>query len=162
MLTLAPLYRQSIGFDQFSDLFDTIFRQGEDTTANYPPYNVEKHGENTYKIVMAVAGFGKNDIEIVSQENQLTISGRVRQADDAPETDEGRQYLYKGIATRSFERRFRLSDHVRVTDAALVDGLLTITLVREVPEAQKPRVISINSEASNQQTIEAQQQQSAA
>jgi molecular chaperone IbpA len=137
-LDLTPLFRSSVGFDRFSNLFDTVMR--EDNAPSYPPYNIEKLGEDDYRIVIALAGFKEQDLEISAHENMLTVRGTNSVSEEKAQVD----YLYKGIATRSFERKFSLADHVRVTNASLADGLLTIDLVREVPEAQKPRTIAIN------------------
>lgn len=135
-LSLSPLFRQSIGFDRFSDLFDTVLRTGDDSVSNYPPYNIEKLGEHQYRITMAVAGFSREDIELMSQPNLLVVKGKIS---EQPQVD----YLYKGIANRAFERKFSLADHVSVSGATLEQGLLMIDLVHEIPEAQKPRMIEI-------------------
>lgn len=136
---LTPLFRSTVGFDRFSNLFDTALR-GEDNTPSYPPYNIEKTGEDEYKIVLAVAGFKESDINLTVQENQLTVSGNAEPAREKSETS----YLYKGIASRAFERKFSLADHVRVEGAELADGLLTVALKREIPESVKPRMVPIN------------------
>lgn len=136
---LSPLFRSTIGFDRFGDLIDTALR-GEDNAPSYPPYNIEKLSDDDYRIVLAIAGFREEDVNITVQENQLTISGRHQEKVSGKEAN----YLHKGIATRSFERKFSLADHVKVTGAGLADGLLTVSLVREVPEAVKPRMIPIN------------------
>lgn len=135
---LTPLYRNSVGFDRVFDLLDQV---GKIDGNGYPPYNIERLTENDYRITLAVAGFGENDLDIVAQENVLTVTGR------RPEGDDGRAFLYQGIAGRSFERRFQLAEHVTVSGASLVNGLLNIELKREVPEAKKPRRIAINGEA---------------
>jgi molecular chaperone IbpA len=135
---LTPLFRSTVGFDRLNDLLDTALR-GEEQAVSYPPYNIEKLGEDNYSITMAVAGFREEDIEITAQQNMLVVSGKIG-ADDKEE----RVFLHKGIGTRAFERKFSLADHVRVTDASLEHGLLTVQLVREVPEAFKPRSIAIN------------------
>lgn len=141
-VTLSPLFRHTIGFDRFNDLFESVL-SGSATEANsYPPYNIEKHGENRYRITMAVAGFKREEIDIVTQDDELMISGKTREE----KTDT--EYLYKGIATRAFQRKFSLSDYMKVTGASLADGLLQIDLEREVPEARKPRVIEIKAERS--------------
>ena len=132
----TPLFRSSVGFDRWSHLFDAALR-ADDSAAGYPPYNIEKTGDDTYRIMMAVAGFGENDVEITAQENLLVVSGNLG------EPREGVTYLYRGIATRAFERRFQLADHVRAEAATTANGLLHIDLVREVPEALKPRRIEI-------------------
>ena len=130
----APLLRSSIGFDQLPGLISHAFERPE---TGYPPYNIEKAGEDQYRIVMAVAGFGKDDVELVQEQNRLTIRGRLKETD-------GKTYLHRGIATRAFERHFDLADYVEVTDATMGEGLLVISLKRELPEALKPRSIPIN------------------
>ncbi|MEE2690533.1 MAG: Hsp20 family protein [Pseudomonadota bacterium] len=132
---LTPLYRNSVGFDRVFDLLESV---GKVEAGGYPPYNIERLSENDYRITLAVAGFGEDDLEIVAQENVLTVTGK------RPEGDENRSYLYQGIAGRSFERRFQLAEHVTVSGASLVNGLLNVELKREVPEAMKPRRIAIN------------------
>ena len=133
---LSPLFRSTVGFDRLSRLMDSALR-GEETAPAYPPYNIERTGEDTYRISMAVAGFGEDDIAITVQENALTISGKV-----AKEEGE-RTFLHRGIAGRAFERRFELAEHIKVKEASLRNGLLHVDLVREVPEAAKPRTIKI-------------------
>ena len=132
---LTPLYRATVGFDRIDRLFDSLARQDESNFA-YPPYNIEKLGENDYRITMAVAGFGEGDLDITVKEGSLYVTGK------GPETN-GTQYLHHGIARRAFERRFELADHVVVKAAALKDGLLAIDLARELPEAMKPRRVAI-------------------
>ena len=132
----SPLFRSTIGFDRLGNLLDQAL---VDEGVSYPPYNIEKTGEDAYRITMAVAGFGEDDINIVAQENVLTVSAK------AKATDEKRQFLYRGIAGRAFERRFQLADHIKVSGAQLVNGLLHIELVREVPEAKRPRTIKVES-----------------
>lgn len=134
---LSPLFRSTIGFDRLNDLLDSI--QREEQAVSYPPYNIEKLGEDEYSITMAVAGFREEDIDITAQANQLIVSGRL-----AEDSKEERVFLHKGIGTRAFERKFSLADHVKVVDAKLEHGLLTVQLVREVPEAYKPRTIAVN------------------
>lgn len=134
----APLYRNSIGFDRLASLLSAAQR-GEQG-GGYPPYNILAEDENRYRITMAVAGFGEGDLEITSEQNTLTVSGK-RDEDDS---DAGR-FLHRGIANRAFERRFNLADHVRVTGAALQNGLLHIDLEREIPEEMKPRRIEIGT-----------------
>lgn len=137
---LAPLYRATVGFDQVADLMDRAF--SNDVTQNsYPPYNIEKTDENAYRISIAVAGFSGNDLSVEVKENALIVSAK------KAEDDSQRSYLHRGIATRAFERRFTLADHVRVTGATHADGMLHIDLVREMPEALKPRRIQIASGA---------------
>ena len=133
---LSPLYKTTIGFDRLGQLMDQI---SVDSANGYPPYNIERLDENEYRITMAVSGFSEGDIEIEVKEDTLTVSGK--QAEDAQERD----YLYQGIAARAFERRFRLADHVQVSGARLENGLLHIDLVREIPEALKPRRVEISS-----------------
>jgi molecular chaperone IbpA len=136
---LTPLFRSSVGFDRWSDLFDAASR-ADDSAAGYPPYNIEKTSDDNYRIMMAVAGFGENDIEVTAQENLLVVSGDLREPSDA-----GATFLYRGIATRAFERRFSLADHVKVVGARLADGVLQVDLERELPEAMKPRRIAVES-----------------
>ena len=136
---LNPLYRSTVGFDRLFGLLDSL--SGPDTqTPAYPPYNIERTGENAYRVTMAVAGFGENDLDIQAKENVLTVKGEKRD-----EKQETREVLYRGIAARAFERRFQLADHVEVTGATLENGLLHIDLVREIPEAMKPRNIAIGN-----------------
>ena len=133
---LTPLYRSTIGFDRLGSLFDTLTNfEGE--TPSYPPYNIERIGENEYRISMAVAGFAEGDLSIDVKENTLSIRG------EKTTEQEETTFLHRGIASRSFERRFQLADHVVVKGAALENGLLHVDLVRELPEAMKPRTISI-------------------
>jgi molecular chaperone IbpA len=134
---LSPLYRSTVGFDRLFSLLDTV--AGGETAQPYPPYNIERTGENAYRITMAVAGFGEGDLDIQSKENVLTVKGEKK--DEKQEN--GREVLYRGIAARAFERRFQLADHVEVTGANLENGLLHVDLVREIPEAMKPRKIAI-------------------
>jgi molecular chaperone IbpA len=133
----SPLYRSTVGFDRVLDLLDQASR-GQSMT-NWPPYNIEKTGEDQYRITMAVAGFSPGEIELVQQENVLLVAGQ-RHADA-----EGVQVLHRGIATRAFKQTFNLADHVKVTGANLENGLLVVELQREVPEALKPRRIEIAS-----------------
>ncbi len=135
---LTPLYRSTIGFDRVFDLLDNV---GKTETTGYPPYNIERLAENEYRITLAVAGFAENEIDVELRENTLTVSG------SRSDADEGREFLYQGIAGRSFERRFQLAEHVQVTGASLVNGLLNIELRREIPETMKPRKIAINGGA---------------
>ena len=139
---LAPLYRSTVGFDRLFSLFDQL---GDNGAPGYPPYNIERTGENEYRITVAVAGFGEGDLNIEAKENTLTIRGdkQAKTEDDKGET------LYQGIAARAFERVFQLADYVQVKGASLENGLLHVDLVREIPEAKKPRQISIggNSKA---------------
>ena len=131
----SPLYRSMIGVDRMADLIDAAMRSEGDV--NYPPYDVEKTDEDAYRITMATAGFRPDELEITSQPNLLVVIGRKAKA------EEGRTFLHRGIAGRNFERRFELADHVVVRSAVYADGVLTIDLAREVPEALKPRRIPI-------------------
>ena len=135
----TPVFRSTVGFDRMARLLDHAMRANEAANApTFPPYNIEKLGEDDYRITMAVAGFGEGDLEITAEDGQLVISGKIEKS-----VDEGRSYLHRGIATRNFERRFDLADHIRVNGASLENGLLHVSLVREVPEAKKPRKIEI-------------------
>ena len=135
---LAPLYRSTVGFDR---LFSMLDGAGFDSSApTYPPYNIERTGENAYRISIAVAGFGENDLTIESKENTLTVKGEKQEKSET----QG-EVLYQGIAARAFERRFQLADYVQVTGAQLANGLLHVDLVREIPEAKKPRQIPIGN-----------------
>jgi molecular chaperone IbpA len=136
----APLYRSTVGFDRMFSMLDQ-FEGVEDSGSNYPPYNIERTGENAYRISVAVAGFTDADLSIDTNENRLAIRGE-KQANDGEKT---RDVLYQGIAARSFERSFQLADHVEVKGASLENGLLHVDLVREIPEAMKPRSIPIVS-----------------
>jgi molecular chaperone IbpA len=138
---LSPLFRYSVGFDRLDDLFETAFRNTQEVS--YPPYNIVKTGQDAYRITLAVAGFGEDDLELVVKENLLTVRGKVSDA----EKDKDVTYLHRGIAGRAFEHRFQLADHVRVAGAQLANGLLDIALVREVPEAMKPQRIEIGAGA---------------
>jgi molecular chaperone IbpA len=139
---LSPLFRSTVGFDHLARMLDATSHVDEQTYA-YPPYNIEKLGEESYRITMAVAGFAESDIEITTQNHTLLISGHA-QKDETPT-----QYLHRGIAGRSFERRFELADYIHPTGASLVNGLLHVDLTREVPEALKPRSIPIATGAEN-------------
>lgn len=140
----APLYRATVGFDRIADMMDRVL-SADVAQPTYPPYNIEKIGENAYRISIAVAGFSSDDLNVELREGALIVTAKKA----AEETE--RSYLHRGIATRAFERRFALADHMRVTGAAHVDGMLHIDLVREVPEALKPRRIEISGPA----TVEA-------
>ena len=133
---LAPLYRATVGFDQVADIMDRLLTS-EVSQSSYPPYNIEKTGDDAWRVSVAVAGFADTDLSVEVREKALIVAGR-KAAEDKPRT-----YLHRGIATRAFERRFHLADHVRVTGATHVDGMLHVDLVREVPEALKPRQIEI-------------------
>ncbi|GGD95318.1 heat-shock protein IbpA [Aureimonas endophytica] len=135
-IDFAPLYRSTVGFDRLFSALDSL-SQGESAPA-YPPYNIERTGENAYRVTMAVAGFGESDLAIETRENTLTVKG-----EKAEEKAEGVEVLHRGIASRAFERRFQLADHVEVKGATLKNGLLHIDLVRVIPEAMKPRKIDI-------------------
>jgi len=137
----SPLYRTSVGFDRLASLMSSATRQ--DQGNSYPPYNIRVTSEDHYRITMAVAGFSENDIDITSEQNRLVVTGK--STDDSEEQGE---YLHRGIATRAFERRFNLADHVNVIGASLENGLLHIDLEREIPEAMKPRNIKIGKSAS--------------
>lgn len=132
----APLYRATVGFDRVADLMDRVLTS-EVNTSTYPPYNIEKTDEDAYRISVAVAGFAESDLSVEQRENALIIAAK------KAETDEKPNYLHRGIATRAFEKRFHLADHVRVSGATHVNGMLHVDLVREVPEALKPRQIAI-------------------
>ncbi|MBV8791194.1 MAG: Hsp20 family protein [Pseudolabrys sp.] len=144
---LSPLYRSTVGFDRLFDLLG----EGLDAAPGYPPYNIERTGENDYRITVAVAGFGEGDLTLEAKENTLTIKGEKQQKEEKKENE----VLYQGIAARSFERVFQLADHVQVKGAALENGLLHVDLVREIPEAKKPRTIPIGNGAVKAKTIDA-------
>lgn len=133
---LSPLYRATVGFDQIADLMDRVLAT-DVATPNYPPYNIEKLGDDAWRITVAVAGFSDAELSVELRENALIVAAR------KAEDDSARRYLHRGIATRAFERRFHLADHVRVTGATHADGMLHIDLAREVPEALRPRRIEI-------------------
>tara|TARA_R110002072_G_scaffold57052_19_gene147092 strand:+ start:6649 stop:7119 length:471 start_codon:yes stop_codon:yes gene_type:complete len=135
----APLYRSSVGFDQIANMMDRVLTN-DGATPSYPPYNIEKIDDDAYRISIAVAGFSDADLSVEVREKALIVS--TKKTDEA----EGRKYLHRGIATRAFERRFHLADHVHVTGAAHADGMLHIELERQVPEALKPRQIQIASD----------------
>lgn len=136
----SPLFRSTVGFDRLSRLLDESLRGVE--APSYPPYNIEKTGQDSYRIVMAVAGFAESELELTQQENQLLVAGRKAERQDVPSV-----YLHRGLAARAFERRFQLDDFIRVVGATLENGLLHIDLVREVPEAMKPRRIAVGAGA---------------
>ena len=139
-LDFSPLYRASIGFDQIADMMDQVLTN-DVSQSSYPPYNIEKTADDAYQISIAVAGFSEENLEIEVRENHLIVSG------NKPEDDGDRVYLHRGIATRAFERKFQLADHVRVSGADHADGMLHIYLKREVPDALKPRKIEISSKS---------------
>lgn len=134
-IDLSPLYQSAIGFDRMASMLDSVTR---DSKPAYPPYNIERVDENHYRISMAVAGFAERELEITSEQNTLTIAGR-------QQDEEERDYLYRGIAGRSFERKFQLAEHVHVVSARLENGLLHVELEHELPEAMKPRKIAIGA-----------------
>lgn len=136
-IDLTPLYRSTVGFDRVANLLDSAIRTNQGS-AGYPPYNIEVTGENAYGITVAVAGFTEEEIDIQVENGTLTVAGKKAKEDG------GKKFLYQGIATRSFERKFNLADYVRVDGAELKNGLLTVNLTKEIPEAMKPRRISIN------------------
>jgi molecular chaperone IbpA len=135
---LAPLYRSTVGFDR---LFSMLDGAGVDAAPTYPPYNIERTGENAYRISIAVAGFGETELSIESKENTLTVRGEKQEKSG----EKPGEVLYQGIAARAFERRFQLADYVQVTGAELANGLLHVDLVCEIPEAKKPRQIPIGN-----------------
>jgi molecular chaperone IbpA len=138
-LSLAPLFRQSVGFDRFNDLFESALRSEAPST--YPPHNVEKHGDDQYRIVIAVAGLAEEDLDIQVEKGVLTVAGGKREADREV------TYLHQGIAQRAFRLSFRLADHIEVRSASLTHGLLSIDLLRVIPEESKPKRITIGGEA---------------
>ncbi|HLO76471.1 MAG TPA: Hsp20 family protein [Magnetospirillum sp.] len=143
---LSPLFRSTVGFDHLSRMVDTAQRLDE-AAHSYPPYNIEKLSDDDYRITMAVAGFSEADLDITVQDRTLVISGKSRRE------EEQAQYLHRGIAGRSFERRFELADFIRVEDASLSNGLLHVALKREVPERMKPRTIPITAGASTKPKV---------
>jgi molecular chaperone IbpA len=146
----SPLFRSTIGFDRLMRLADTATRI--DTGSSYPPYNIEATGENAYRLTMAVAGFSPDELEVVVKENDLTVTGKSKtEADRA-------KYLHRGIARRTFERHFQLADHIKVVGASLTNGMLSVDLVRDLPEAVKPRKIAISASVQPQPEGVAQQQ----
>lgn len=132
----APLYRNSVGFDRLASMLSSASRQEQGNS--YPPYNIQTLGEDHYQITMAVAGFSEEELDITTEQNRLVVTGERKD-----EAEEAGEYLHRGIATRAFERRFNLADHVKVVSASLENGLLHIGLERELPEAMKPRTIKI-------------------
>jgi molecular chaperone IbpA len=146
---LSPLFRTAIGFDRLARLVDTL---PDNTAASYPPYNIEKVGDDSYRLSLAVAGFSADDIELTVKENTLIVAGRV-----AGETNKG-EFLHRGIAARAFTRRFVLADHMVVEGADIANGLLNVTIKRVVPEALKPRRIEINTVANTAKIINADSQ----
>ena len=138
-IDFTPLFRSAIGFDRLASALESAYRS---EAGGYPPYNIEMVGQDKYRISMAVAGFSRDELDIMVKESILTVSGSRKEDAD----DKERRFLYRGIATRNFERQFQLADYVKVVDARLEDGLLHVELVREIPEAMKPRQIEIRSE----------------
>jgi molecular chaperone IbpA len=138
-IDLTPLYRNSIGFDRLASLLDGT-RSSEAVAGGFPPYNIEVCDENRYAITLAVAGFERSELDISVERDVLTVRGRRANGEE-------RNYLHHGIANRAFERKFNLADHIEVTGADLTNGLLTISLVKEIPEAMKPRTIAINQDS---------------
>ena len=148
----APYRRSTVGFDRLFDLLEnSSLGQGSE---NYPPFDLIKVDENHYRVILAVAGFGRDEIDITAQQNQLIVSGK--KADD-----ESVDYIHRGIANRQFERRFGLADFIKVAEADLKDGLLSVDLIREIPEAMKPKKISIGGTQPKQEAIEVTAQESA-
>ena len=146
----TPLFRSAIGFDRLTNALENAYRS--DNNAGYPPYNIELLEENHYRISLAVAGFKDDELDIEIKNGRLTVSGAQK------ENSEGKQYLHHGIANRNFERTYQLADYVSVKDAELKDGLLHIDLVREIPEAMKPRKIAINSDVQSEKLIDSNSQ----
>jgi len=144
---LTPFYRSTVGFDR---LFSLLDQSASESAPGYPPYNIERTGENNFRISVAVSGFSQNEISIVAKENTLTIKGEKV----ANENGQASEVLYRGIASRAFERQFQLADFVQVKNASLDNGLLHVDLVREIPEAAKPRQIPITTSASTPQVTE--------
>jgi len=142
----SPLHRATVGFDQIADIMDRLMTN-DVNQQTYPPYNIEKTAADAYRISIAVAGFAESDLNVEVKEDNLVVSGR------KSEDDSDRTYLHRGIATRAFERRFALADHVRVTGASHSDGMLHIDLKREIPETLKPRRIEISSAAPQQGSV---------
>jgi molecular chaperone IbpA len=137
----TPYRRSMVGFDRLFDVLEHN-AQAAASDSNYPPYDIEKSGDDSYRITIAVAGFARDEIEVIANQNLLTVSARKPEITDTNETP---RYVHRGIATRAFERRFQLADYVRVSAADVADGLLTIDLLREVPEAMKPRKIVLGA-----------------
>jgi molecular chaperone IbpA len=151
---LTPFYRSTVGFDRLFNLLDQATSDG---SPGYPPYNIERTGENAYRISVAVSGFSKDELSIVAKENTLTIRG-----EKVANENSKSEVLYRGIAARAFERAFQLADFVQVKNASLENGLLHVDLVREIPEAKKPRQIAINTSAPSAQVIEGSAEKAAA
>lgn len=151
-LDLTPLMRSTVGFERLNDIIDSAFRTVENAPS-YPPYNIEKVGEQDYRVTLAVAGFKEDELEIVEQDGQLTISGQSLDEANDEGNENGITYLHRGIAKRAFKRTFNLADHVKVVDAALEDGLLTVNLRQEIPETAKPKKIAIGSSSKGRKAI---------
>ncbi|MBV9863070.1 MAG: Hsp20 family protein [Alphaproteobacteria bacterium] len=151
----SPLFRSTIGFDRMARLVDAATRV-DSAALSYPPYNIEKTGEDAYRLTMAVAGFSPEDIDITVQESTLLVTGK------GQKEEENGRYLHRGIARRAFERRFSLADHIKVVGASLDNGLLHVDLVREVPEAAKPRQIKIGTVQTAQPQAQVTEQKAAA
>jgi molecular chaperone IbpA len=147
----SPLFRSTIGFDRLTRLVDAAARV-DNTALAYPPYNIEKTGEDAYRLTMAVAGFSPEEIDVTAHENALLVTGK------AKKEDENGRYLHRGIARRAFERRFSLADHIKVVGASLVNGMLHVDLVHEVPESAKPRKIQIGTGQPEQPQVVEQKQ----
>lgn len=152
---LTPFYRSTVGFDRFFSLLD---QAASDGSPGYPPYNIERTGENAYRITVAVSGFSQNELSIVAKENTLTIKGEKSVTENGNKAD----VLYRGIAARAFERAFQLADFVQVKNASLENGLLHVDLVREIPEAKKPRTIPIATAAQAPQVVDGSAEKAAA
>lgn len=153
-LDFSPLFRSTVGFDRLSQMLESNL--AADQGVSYPPYNIVKLDDDHYRITMAVAGFSEKDIDITAKENQLIVQGKALEREETKDAT----YLHRGIAERAFERRFQLADHIRVTNAGLDSGLLHIELVREIPEAMKPRKVEIKS--GNGKTLDVKGKQSCA
>ena len=147
----SPLFRSTIGFDRLTRLVDAATRVDTASLA-YPPYNIEKTGEDAYRLTMAVAGFSQDELDITAQENTLLVTGKAKKDEDE------NRYLHRGIARRAFERRFSLADHIKVVGASLVNGMLHVDLVHEVPEAAKPRKVQIGTGQPEQAAAPQQEQ----
>lgn len=146
MFDLSPLYRSTVGFDRLAQLLDNV---GSFEVPAYPPYNIERVSDDEYRVTMAVAGFGQDDIAVEVKQNTLTVSGK-----KSEKTESRTEFLHQGIAQRAFERRFQLADYVQVEGAELANGLLHISLKREIPEAMKPRTIAVKNGKSEPKVIE--------
>ena len=152
---LTPLFRSTVGFDRMARLLDSATRVDEQAVS-YPPYNIEKLGEDDYRITMAVAGFGEDELDVTLREGTLIVTGKAeaKTASENGAEKAERKFLHRGIAQRAFERRFQLADHIQVSGARLENGLLHIELVREIPEAMKPRQIAISGPGGKAKSIE--------